>query len=180
MKLYFLTGNAGKFDEVHALIPQVEQLDVDLPELQEISAEKIIQAKLTEAYRHHAGQFIVEDTSLYFDCLQGLPGPLIKWFLKTMGNNGLAELVQLYGNNRAQAKTILGYAEKEGSVNFFEGSVYGSITSPRGENGFGWDMIFQPDGQTKTFGEMSAEEKSTFSMRRLAVEKLRKHLHGGI
>ena len=84
MSLYFITGNKNKFEEVKSILPEIEQLDVDLPEIQDIDAQNIIRFKLLEALRHHAGEFIVEDTSLYFDCLKGLPGPLIKWFLETI------------------------------------------------------------------------------------------------
>ena len=83
MKLYFVTGNKTKFEEVRAMVSNVEQVDIDLPEIQEIDAREIIRFKLQEALKRAEGSFIVEDTSLYMDCLNGLPGPLVKWFLKT-------------------------------------------------------------------------------------------------
>ena len=86
MSLYFITGSKGKFTEVQFIIPNLKQLNIDLPEIQELDARKIIEAKLQSAFEHHAGEFIVEDTSLYLDCLNGLPGPLIKWFIKTIKN----------------------------------------------------------------------------------------------
>lgn len=176
MPLYFITGNAGKFAEVKQLIPAVEQLDVDLPELQEISAERIIEAKLNEARKHTRGQLLVEDTSLYLSCLNGLPGPLIKWFLKALGTNGLANLSIRMGQTAAQAKTLIGYAGEDDTVVFYEGVIDGTIVLPRGTNGFGWDAIFQPAGQMKTFAEMSPDEKNTYSMRKIAVLKLKEQL----
>ena len=86
MNLYFITGNKNKFEEVKSILPNTEQLDIDLPEIQDIDAKIIIRAKLLAALKHKDGEFIVEDTSLYLDCLGGLPGPLIKWFMKNMGN----------------------------------------------------------------------------------------------
>ncbi len=65
--IYFITGNKNKFQEARALLPRIEQLDIDLPEIQEIDAEKIIEAKLIAAFEHKKGAFIVEDTSLYFE-----------------------------------------------------------------------------------------------------------------
>jgi len=173
MKIYFVTGNKAKFEEVHAMMPEVEQLDIDLPEIQEIDAKEIIRFKLQEALNHVEGSFIVEDTSLYMDCLHGLPGPLIKWFLKTMGNEGLAELAEEFGNNNAQAKTLIGYAKNHEEIYFFEGVINGTIVRPRGESAFGWDPIFQPESYTKTFAEMGPEEKSKISMRRMAVKQLK-------
>ena len=119
---------------------------------------------------------IVEDTSLYFDALNGLPGPLIKWFLKTIGTDGLYEIASKLGNTRAQAKTIIGYAKDANHIEFFEGVIEGEIVAPAGDGGFGWDPIFKPSGYDKTFGQMSRPEKNSFSMRKIAFEKLRNHL----
>jgi non-canonical purine NTP pyrophosphatase (RdgB/HAM1 family) len=174
MTLYFITGNKGKLAEVQSILGEVNGLDIDLPEIQELDAHKIIKAKLEEAQKHQKGNFIVEDTSLYFDGMNGLPGPLIKWFLKTVGNEGLHKLTEIFGSG-ATAKTIIGYSDVSGHVEFFEGSIKGVIVPARVE-GFGWDPIFQPEGYDKTFGELSAEIKNSFSMRKIAVEKLKEHL----
>ncbi len=177
MTLYFITGNKKKFEEVKAILPQVEQLEIDLPEIQEIDAHKIIAAKLAEAFSHRQGiEFIVEDTSLYLDCLKGLPGPLIKWFLQTIGNAGLYNLSSKLGDTKAEARTIIGYARNPNDIHYFEGSVRGNIVPPRGPNKFGWDIIFQPEGYNKTYAEMPQEEKNTISMRRAALNKLKAFL----
>lgn len=176
MNLYFITGNKGKLTEMQSIIPDLKHLDIDLPELQEIDPKKIITAKLHEAFKHHSGQFIVEDTSLYLDCLNGLPGPLIKWFLKTMGNEGVYKIAEKFGNTKATAKTIIGYAKSVTDIHFFEGDVTGNVVSPRGNNGFGWNPIFQPEGSQKTFAEMELEEKRTYSMREIAAQKLKDFL----
>lgn len=176
MSLYFITANKNKFEEVKSILSTVEQLDIDLPEIQEIDAKIIIKEKLLAALQHQKGEFIVEDTSLYFDALNGLPGPLIKWFMETMGKEGLADLTQKLGNDKAKVETIIGYAKNHEEIYFFEGSITGRIVSPRGESGFGFDPIFQPDGHDKTLAEMSHEEKNKISMRRLAVDQLKKFL----
>ncbi|MFA5188965.1 MAG: RdgB/HAM1 family non-canonical purine NTP pyrophosphatase [Patescibacteria group bacterium] len=174
--IYFITGNKNKFAEVKAILPEVEQLDIDLPEIQEIDTKEIVKEKLLEALKHKKGEFIVEDTSLYLDCLNGLPGPLIKWFLQTIGNEGLANLADKLGDDNAVAKTIIGYAKSQEDIYFFEGVINGKIISPRGETNFGWDPIFLPDGYDKTFAEMSREEKNKISMRRNAFNKLSEFL----
>jgi len=94
MKLYFITGNKDKFEEVRSILTNIEQLDIDLPEIQEIDAKVIIKAKLLQALNHKEAEFILEDASLYLDCLNGLPGPLIKWFMKTIGNEGLFNIIE--------------------------------------------------------------------------------------
>lgn len=55
----------------------------------------------------------------------------------------------------------------------FIGEIKGRIVRPRGESGFGWDPVFQPDGYSKTFAEMGADEKNAISHRFKAFEKLR-------
>lgn len=109
--IYFITGNKNKFYEVKAILPSVKQLNIDLPEIQDIDARQIIKEKLMQAFSYRKGEFIVEDTSLHLDCLNGLPGPLIKWFLKTVGNAGLAEIALRLKNNKAIAKNLIGYVK---------------------------------------------------------------------
>ena len=174
--LFFLTGSAEKLQEVRDLLPGVEGIEMDLPELQELDAHQIIAAKLAEAQKRQAGALIVEDTSLSLDAMNGLPGPLVKWFLKAIGLQGIYHLTKACHSTRATARTIIGYAAEDGSVHFFEGSLTGTLVPPRGENGFGWDPIFQPDGSAKTFAEMTPEEKGQWSMRRKAVALLREYL----
>ncbi|KKU48199.1 MAG: Ham1 family protein [Parcubacteria group bacterium GW2011_GWA2_46_9] len=174
--IYFITGNKNKFEEVKAILPEVRQLDIDLLEIQEIDAKEIIKKKLFEALNHSKGEFIVEDTSLYLDCLNGLPGPLIKWFLKTVGNDGLAKIAEKLGDTSAEAKTLIGYAKNRAEIYYFEGVTKGTIVKPKGEINFGWDPIFLPSGHKKTFAEMSREEKNEISMRRIALNKLKEFL----
>lgn len=176
MNLYFITGSKNKFAEINQIINDIEQLEIDLPEIQDLDAHKIIEAKLKEALKHQSGSFIVEDTSLYLDALNGLPGPLIKWFSKAIGNEGLYKIAVAYGNYGAEAKTIIGYASPENEIQFFEGSFKGTIVEPRGENGFGWDPIFLPNGYEKTFAELDSSEKNSFSMRTIAAKKLLQYL----
>lgn len=174
--LYFITGNKNKFEEVKSILQNVEQLDIDLPEIQETDAHKVIEAKLREAFNHREGEFIVEDTSLYFNCLNGLPGTFIKWFMKSIGNEGLVNLVIKYGNNKAVAKTVIGYAKNAKEIYYFEGEIHGKIVEPRTTSNFGWDPIFLPDGHQKTFAEMDTSEKNEISMRRIATQKLKEFL----
>lgn len=191
-KLYFITGNKNKFLEIKSMMPEVEQLELDLDEIQETDARKIIEHKMKEALKHHKNDntFIIEDTSLYIKSLNGLPGPLIKWFMQKLGNEGIwrisdtkklgkekiEQLGQDLEENSAEAKTIIGYAKNENDIHFFEGSIKGKIVKPSGETNFGWDPIFQPEGYDKTFQEMTREEKNKISMRRMAVEKLKTFL----
>jgi non-canonical purine NTP pyrophosphatase (RdgB/HAM1 family) len=176
MALYFITGNKHKFAEAQAIIPDLKQMDIDLPEIQELDPRAIIKAKLLEAQKHRRGTFFIEDTSLYFEGLNGLPGPLIKWFLSSLGNTGLAKLAINSKNTRAVAKTIIGFSSGKNDLHFFEGAIKGNITKPRGKTAFGWDPIFIPDGYNQSFAELGQEIKNKISMRRRALIKLKKFL----
>jgi inosine triphosphate pyrophosphatase len=175
MALYFVTGSKNKFSEIQSFLPQIEQLEINLPEIQELDPHAILSAKLAEARQHHTGEFIVEDTSLYFEGMNGLPGPLIKWFLGALGSEKLAELAQFYGG-KAVAKTLIGYADEKGGVQFFEGEIAGTIVAPRTPVLFGWDEIFVPEGYDQTFGQLGIEKKNEMSMRIQAARKLKEYL----
>jgi len=176
MALYFITGNKNKFSEAKAKIDNIEQLEINLPEIQDIDPHKIIKAKLIEALNHKKGSFIVEDVSLNLECLNGLPGPFIKWFLMKIGHEGLVELAEKLGNNNAEAKAIIGYAKSRTEIHFFEGSVKGKIVKPAGESAFGFDPVFKPESSGKTYAEMDIEEKNRISHRSLALNKLKEFL----
>jgi len=171
---YFITGNDNKFAEAKAIFPDLERLDIDLPEIQSNDPCEIIEAKLKEACKHHNGEFIVEDTSLFVECMNGLPGPLVKWFLQAVGAEGIYTMAKHKGKCDAEARAVIGYA-KEGTIQYFTGSIRGELVPPRGKS-FGWDPIFQPKGHTKTFGEMSTEEKNKISHRKLALQQLKEAL----
>lgn len=177
MNLYFITGNSGKFEEIQKIIPEVKQLDIDLPEIQGLDSQEILKEKLLVAQKHSDDAFIVEDTSFTLDGMNGLPGPLSKWFLKSIGNEGIVKLSKAFGT-KAQAKSIIGYSNEKKEIMFFEGAIYGEIVEITGEasKGFGWDPVFKPDGFDISFGEMEQDEKNKVSMRRIAVEKLKEIL----
>ena len=174
-KLHFITSSGKKYEEVRAIIPNIQQMNLELPEIQSIDARAIIEAKLLEARKYTDKTIIVEDTSLHFDCINGLPGPLIKWFLETLKEEGLAEMVIKLGDTNATARTIIGYSNGS-EIRYFEGSAPGQIVYPRVREGFGWDLIFIPEGSDKTCAEMTREEKNTISWRGKAARELKAYL----
>lgn len=174
--IYFVTGNNNKFREAKALVPNLERVEIDLPEEQTLDPQLVISKKLEFAKALHNGPLVVEDTSLYLIGLNGFPGPLIKWMLHAVGNKGIYELCQKIGNREAVAKTVIGYDSGLGDIQFFEGEVTGKIVAPYGNEGFGWDSIFQPDGLSETFAEMGDKYKPEFSMRSKAFKILQEYL----
>lgn len=177
MKLTFITGNPGKAEFLarHVKFP-IEHKKVDLDEIQSLELKEIAEHKARQAYEILKSPVLVEDVSLVFLALSGLPGPFIKWFELALGLDGLCRLLD--GKNRqAIAKVCFAYFDGE-RMTAFEGEMKGSIAeSPRGKNGFGFDPILIRDGQTKTMAEMTDEELEEFSLRTTTVyRELRKFL----
>jgi non-canonical purine NTP pyrophosphatase (RdgB/HAM1 family) len=174
--IYFVTGNAGKFREAKTIMPEIELVNIDLPEEQTLDPQVVIRKKLEIAKTLHEGPLIVEDTSLYLDGLNGFPGPLIKWMLQAVKNQGIYDLCQKINKRTAIAKTVVGYDDGVADIQFFEGEITGQIVAPSGNDGFGWDEIFQPDGLNETYAEMGEDLKPEFSMRTAAFKKLQEYL----
>lgn len=171
--LTFITGNAAKAEQLsrHLEYP-VEHQKLDLYEIQSLDLQEIVEHKAKDAFQKLGTPVLVEDTSLRFHALGKLPGPLIKWFLTELDNEGLCKLLNGYRYRSAVAEVCFGLYNGQ-DLQFFGGNMKGTIaSSPRGERGFGWDPIFIPEGYEKTWGEMNEEEQKTSSMRRIALKKL--------
>lgn len=176
-ELVFITGNQHKADYLAKwLALPVTHQKVELDELQSLDTQFITTHKAEQAYQIVKRPVLVEDVGLTFKALGRLPGPLIKWFLEELGNDGLCKLVGGYTDRRATASIIYGLCDGSQTL-LFSAQVDGTIApEPRGEHGFGWNAIFIPDGSSKTYAEMDDEEIVPFSHRAKAIEKLRAYL----
>ena len=178
MKLYFVTGNKEKLREAKEILQgfDIEQIDLDLPELQG-EPDEIVKEKAKLACEKAGKPVFVEDTSLCFNALKGLPGPYIKDFLKKMSVAGLYDLAKRYEDKGAVAVCSIGFCKPGGEALVFQGKVKGTVVSPRGDTRFQWDQIFMPEGYDKTFSQMTVEVKSRISHRKLAFEEFRSWLN---
>lgn len=175
--LTFITGNAAKAEQLSTHLHfDVEHKKLDIPEIQSLDLEEIATKKAEEAYKILQSPVLVEDTSLTFNALGSLPGPLIKWFLESLGNDGIARLLSGYEDRTAKAEVCFALCDADG-VHLFKGSINGTIADvPKGEKGFGWDPIFIPEGHSEAWGEMNPDDQRKTSMRRIALEKLQAYL----
>lgn len=174
MTIHFLTGNEHKFREFRKEIPELERLDVGVPEIQASDARQIVKAKLVAASKLHEGPLLVEDTGLYLEAFNGFPGPYIKWMITKVGRKRMVEAVQGLGNTGVEARTLIGFYD--GETRFFEGITKGDLVMPQTDSEFDWDAIFRPEGYDKTYAEMTLEEKNKVSQRGKAIQKLRNFL----
>ncbi|OQR87493.1 inosine triphosphate pyrophosphatase [Achlya hypogyna] len=177
----FVTGNKKKLEEVVAILGadfpfEVRNVSLDLPELQGEPSE-VSAAKCKLAAAKLQGPVLVEDTSLCFNALGGLPGVYIKWFLEKTGHVGLNNLLAAYPDKSAYAQCIFAFSDfSNGEATepvLFVGQTHGKIVPARGSTDFGWDAVFQPDGFETTFGEMDKATKNSISHRYRSLEKLR-------
>lgn len=173
-KITFITGNEGKAAELGRLLGfSLEHIKIDIEEIQELDLEKLITHKVHMAFNHLKSPVLVEDTSLTFHALGKMPGPFIKWFLKEIGNEGLCKLLHSFENRSAEFTTMFAFYDGK-ELKFFRNSMMGNIADkPRGENGFGWDAIFIPEGARKTRGEMNHEEQDLYTARKFLISELK-------
>jgi XTP/dITP diphosphohydrolase len=184
-----VTSNPGKLAEARRILaregvtPALEGVEVELPEIQSLDLQEVLAAKGREAWRRAGGRaggrpLVVEETGLSLAVLGGFPGPLVRWMLEAVGAEGIARTARALGDDRAEARCALLWLDGERTV-VGEGVAPGRLVlPPRGEGGFGWDPVFVPEGEERTYGELPAEVKDRIGHRGLAwrdlLEKLRR------
>lgn len=170
--MIFVTGNHQKLKEFEEILGiKLNHSDLDLDEIQSIEVEEVAEHKARQAYELLKEPVIVEDTGLYFEELNGLPGAFIKFFVKKLTLERIASLIK--ENRKARAVTCIAYFDGE-ELKTFIGETKGEVVEgPKGENGFGWDPIFIPEGYERTFAELTDEEKTSRFMRKEAIKKLK-------
>jgi len=182
--LIFATNNQHKVKEIrnilndrfHIITLQEAGIDIDIPEPHNtIEANASEKSKTIHSITRQ--NCFSEDTGLEVEALNGEPGVksaryagVEKGFQKNIDK--LLLNLKLKTNRKARFKTVISLILNEQEY-LFEGICDGSITElQKGNEGFGYDPVFVPDGSTKTFAEMSTEEKNIFSHRRKATEQL--------
>ncbi|MBQ1951351.1 MAG: RdgB/HAM1 family non-canonical purine NTP pyrophosphatase [Alistipes sp.] len=189
MKIIFATNNAHKLSEVQAVLgegfelvtPRMCGVEEEIPETAE-TLEGNASQKSYYLYDRTGLDCFADDTGLEVEALGGEPGVHSARYATDghdfAANNRLL-LKNLEGkeNRRARFRTVISLIEG-GEEHLFEGIVEGRIIDHEsGEEGFGYDPLFVPDGFDRTFAEMTAEEKNAVSHRGRAVRKLVAYLH---
>lgn len=180
-KFVFVSGNLKKVEWLEKFLGlKVEHHKLDLTEIQSIDPEEVVEHKAKEAYRHLKQPVLIEDTSLAFNALGGLPGPFIKFFLEQIGSAGICQMMQSFEDKTAVSSVIYGLYDGK-TFQSFSAQVTGIVRDePKGGFGMGWDPIFIPDNQPKTYAEMKPDEYSKYSVRNKAVKKLAAFLETSI
>ncbi|MFQ3308160.1 MAG: XTP/dITP diphosphohydrolase [Candidatus Nanohaloarchaea archaeon] len=177
MKIYFATGNSGKAKHASEILGdqfEVEQLDIETIELSVDSIETIAENKVMQAIEKSdkEDEFIIaDDSGLFIEDLNGFPGPQTHFFDRKVGKDKILNLVDEGAKAEFRAAIAL-YNPQSDETEVFTGKAKGEIVKPRGDGGFGYDPLFLPEGNDKTWGE-EPEYKNQVSHREEALKKLR-------
>lgn len=200
-KIVFATNNAHKLSEIRQILGErIEVLSLndigchaDIPETADTLKGNALQKAEYVASHYHIDCF-ADDTGLEVDALGGAPGVHSARYAGGEGHDSGANMRKLLAelgennNRKARFRTVIALIELEddestefplhfNNIKYFEGIVEGQITRERhGDEGFGYDPIFQPDGYEQTFAELGMEIKNRISHRARAVEKLVRYL----
>ena len=183
-KIFLATNNQHKVEEVLSIAPNIDwKTPKDFSELNGLDPEETGEtfkenAKLkARAFADKTGMLTVaEDSGLVVDVLDGRPGVYsARWVSGTDHDRNIALLEELKGEDNRSAKymaTLCVYDPETNETNFFTGEVKGKIAKElKGDQGFGYDPLFIPDGYEQTFGELGESVKSQFSHRKNAFVK---------
>ena len=169
----FVTSNENKWREAQVILGRsLDRITLELPEIQAATTMEVAREKAKVAFMLLKRPVIIEDAGVELAALGGFPGPFIKYWEKLGGLESICRAVDGLNDRRAQAVCALVAYNADGARPF-EGRAAGTIASaPRGKNGFGWDSIFIPEGESRTWGEVSQAAKDARSHRRRAWELL--------
>jgi|SRR5579871_2064416 len=179
-KVTFITSNRKKVEYIEKYLGfSVGQKMLELEELQSLDLRKIVEHKARQAYGQVKSPVLVEDVSFRIGAIGKLPGPFIKWFIEEVGFEGLCRLADTDESRAAYAGICYGYFDGR-RVEFFEGELKGTMPQhPSGDDGFGWNCVFIPEGQSKTNAEMTEKEVERYSLRTATIyPKLKEFLEG--
>lgn len=188
-KLVFATNNPHKLEEIRAILGSKLEIlsladigcDADIPETAEtLEGNALIKAHYV--YDNYKLDCFADDTGLEVDALHGLPGVHTARYAYPDRHDPEANMIKLLealreNNDRnARFRTVIALIEK-GKKHLFEGVVEGVIAREKsGTQGFGYDPVFIPEGNSKTFAELGEDIKNTISHRARAVQKLAEYL----
>ena len=175
-KVWMATGNHHKYNEAKVIMAElgielerieVERVEIQANDLSDIAAHSV------KLIQDDGRPIAVEDAGIFIDHYRGFPGPYSPYVIHTINLSGILKLMEGIEHREASFKSAIAFRHR-GEIRFFRGYVKGKIAlSIRGIRGFSYDPIFIPDeGDGRTFGEMTSEEKNALSHRARAFRAL--------
>lgn len=184
MQLVFASNNKNKIKEIQQLIPNTFQIvsledigcDVDIPETADtIEGNAILKANYVS--QNYGYPCFADDSGLEIDALNGEPGVYSARYAGSQRNDNdnmdkVLQQLENEINRKANFKTVI-CLNLNGAQHLFTGIINGEIIKEKlGSQGFGYDPIFKAENSTKTFAQLSLEEKAGISHRGIAVKQL--------
>jgi XTP/dITP diphosphohydrolase len=157
-ELFFASSNEHKFEEVQRILSNlgvnIKLFKTTLEEIQSNSLNEIAKRKAIDAFTNS---------------LNGFPGPYSSYAYDTIGNKGIIQLLQNSEHRDAKFVAIIAYYNGIDEVKLFESSIPGKISKEIEKGGWGYDPIFIPDGESKTYANVLDKDK--FSHRSASLKK---------
>ena len=175
----FASSNENKYKEAKAILSKFDInlgfFKCNLQEIQADTLEEIALHKAIHAFSQCSEPVIVEDDGLFIESLSGFPGPYSAFTFKTIGSKGILNL--LNAKRKAKFQSVIAYCERKNDLMLFKATVDGKISKKLMGTKWGYDPIFIPDGQNKTYAQL--RNKNLVSHRYLALRKFATwHLRG--
>ena len=167
----FASSNKNKFNEAKNILSKnkinLGFFKLSLTEIQAKSLKQIAALKVDDAYRQCHKPVIIEDAGLFIESLHGFPGPFSSYVFKTIGNAGILRLI---GSNRnAYFQSVVAYCDNKYGVMLFDAKVEGKISTIPTGKGWGYDPVFIPKGESKSYAVIT--NKNEISHRYKALKK---------
>ena len=189
-KIVFFSNNKNKVFEIKNYFTKTKIEILNLQNFQKITSPEETGASFEEnasiksmyGFNKLKLPCFADDSGICVEALDNLPGIRSKDFFQEKGGYlktllFIIDKTEKLLNKKAYFQTTISLNLNAHRSIFFSGVVEGKISNkPRGQNGFGYDPIFIPDGCTKTFAEMSLFEKNKISHRSIAIKKLKDYL----
>lgn len=167
----FASSNKNKYEEAKFVLSKfginLKFFKYNLEEIQADTLDEIALYKVQSAFSQCTKPVIIEDDGLFINSLNGFPGPYSSYVFRTIGNRGVLNLLKSKRN--AIFQSVIAYCETKGDVLLFESAVNGRISEKPAGKKWGYDPIFVPEGQTKTYAQL--DDKNLISHRSLALRK---------
>jgi XTP/dITP diphosphohydrolase len=174
-RLVLVTQNKHKLKELTPLFKkysvEFDTTSLEKYEIRSESIEEIAREAAKVAFEILQKPVVVDDTGFFVDSLNNFPGSYAAIVLKSIGYEGILRLMVDNENRKSEFKTVVGYCDGQ-HLESFVGTTSGAVArEPAGKDGFGYDPIFVPEGFTKTYAELTLDEKVSISHRTKAFEE---------
>jgi XTP/dITP diphosphohydrolase len=191
VKLLIATHNLGKLKEIQLALADLPIEVFSLSETSEPSYDveeigdtfhQVVERKAQQYARRHQALTLADDSGLMVKALDNLPGVHSKRFIQGSDHDRNLKILELLANKPDRSAEFVSmmcvFDPSTNEAHFFEGKVLGQIAlEEKGKDGFGYDPIFIPEGQTQTFGELGITIKNQLSHRAKALQKVKEYFN---